>query len=118
MSKPRWFLEVRHTPWVFWGYGKDKSVVHMDPAKLDLGHGMTIPFKLPSDVSGLAKPRVYDRRKGYGWRWQHQNGAGHSWHAASSVEDAVEQARDSLASMRTDTRAIFERAVEDVRVSR
>ena len=117
MPSPRWFLQVRHTTWVYWGYGKDKSVVHMDPIKIDLGHGMDLPFELPKPTKNLPKPQEYERSKGYGWRWQHQDGAGHPWHSAESVEDAVAQARDSLMNMRADTRAMLEPAIEDVRVT-
>ncbi len=118
MPKPRWFLQVRHTTWVYWGYGKDRSVVHMDPARIDLGHGMSLPFELPEPTKRLPAPQEYDRGKGYGWRWQHQDGAGHSWHPAASVDDAIAQARASLENMRADTREVFEHAIEDVRVTR
>src|SRR5205814_14273 len=118
MAKSRWFLQVRHTTWVYWGYGKKTSVVHMDPVQIDLGHGLSLPFELPIPTKSLPAPQEYDRREGYGWRWQHQDGAGHSWHPASSVEDAVAQARDSLTRMRADTREVFKRAIKDVRVTR
>ena len=118
-EKPQWFLQIRHTTWVYWGYGKSKSVVHMDPAKLDLGYGISLPFKLPEPVNGDRDvPQEYRRGKGYGWRWQHQDGAGHSWHPATSVKNAIAQARKSLAHMRVDTREVFEHAIEDVRVTR
>jgi hypothetical protein len=90
----------------------------MDPAQLDFGHGMSLPFELPESTKRLPKPQEYDRREGYGWRWQHQDGAGHSWHPATSVEDAVAQARDSLTRMRADTRETLERVIDDVRVTR
>ncbi len=116
-SGPRWYLQILHTTWVFWGYGANRSVVHVDPAVVDLGPGLAFPFELPAPTSNLPAPREYERRDGFGWRWNHKNGAGHSWHFATSVEDAVQQAHRSLASMRQDTRKIFEKAITDVRVS-
>ena len=116
--KPKWFLQIRPGIWVFWGYGPrgSGSVVHVDPAVLDLGYGMTLPFELPKRTAGLPAAQEYGRRAGYGWRWDNGAGSGHSWKAASSVEDAVRQAKASLDHMRIDTRKIFARAIGDVRV--
>lgn len=108
---------MRRTNWVFWGYGKKRSVVHMDPAQIVLGYGMgTLPFELPEPTSRLPAPQEYERRVGYGWRWNRSDGAaGHDWKPATSVADAIQQAHASLEHMRLDTRKIFERALEDVR---
>jgi hypothetical protein len=88
----------------------------MDPASIDLGYDMTLPFELPAKTTNLPAPKEYERRSGYGWRWDNGAGSGHDWRAASSVEDAVRQARASLEHMRHDTRKLFERAIEDVRI--
>jgi hypothetical protein len=118
MSSLKWFLQIRRTKWVYWGYGKKRTVVHMEPSLIDLGHGMTLPFKLPSKgLSGTGgKPTEYARRVGIGWRWQHSNGSGHAWNPVSSIDNAIQKARASLEHMRVDTREIFTRALEDIRI--
>ncbi|HSX23298.1 MAG TPA: hypothetical protein VLE97_11045 [Gaiellaceae bacterium] len=116
--RPPWHLQVRRATWVFWGYGPRGSVVHMDPAEIELGYGLEpLPFELPPRTANLPAPREYERHEGYGWRWDNGAGSGHDWKSARSVEDAVRQARRSLEHMRHDTRKIFERAVDDVRVN-
>ena len=120
MSALKWHLQIEPGTWVLWGYGPqrgDGDVVHVDPAKIDLGHDMTLPFKLPKEGVGRSAPQEYDRRKGYGWRWNRQDGAaGHSWHFVDTIEEAVEAATQSLEHMRVDTRKLFTAALRDVRV--
>ena len=119
MSK--WHLQIEPGTWVLWGYGPARQVVHVDRAKIDLGHGITLPFKLPKDAlrtsRGDSTPQEYERRKGFGWRWNTEDGtAGHSWHFADTIEEAVDAAARNLEGQRMDTQKLFADALRDVRI--
>ena len=80
-----------------------------------------LPFKLPKDAlrtsRGDSTPQEYERRKGYGWRWNTEDGtAGHSWHFTDTIEEAVEAAAQNLEGQRRDTQALFAGALRDVRI--
>jgi hypothetical protein len=111
----KWRLQIEKGLWVLWGYGPGRQVVHVDRPTIDLGHGMTLPFKLPAASQGVGDPQEYERRHGYGWRFNNVDGtAGHSWHFAESLEEAVEAARRSLQGQRKDTQALFADAFCDI----
>ena len=80
-----------------------------------------LPFKLPKEAlragGGDSAPQEYERRKGYDWRWNTDDGtAGHSWQFADTIDEAVEAATRSLESQRRDTQALFADALRDVRI--
>ena len=117
----KWHLQIEPGTWVLWGYGPGHQVVHVDRAKIDLGHGIVLPFKLPKEAlrsgGSDSAPQEYERRKGYGWRWNTEDGtAGHSWQFAATIDEAVEAATRSLESQRRDTQALFADAIRDVRI--
>lgn len=113
----KWHLQIEPGTWVLWGYGPTRDVVHVDRAKLDLGHGIVLPFELPKKTTSLPQPQEYERRRGFGWRWNTEDGtAGHSWHFVDTIEEAIEEATQSLEHMRHDTRPMFEAALRDVRI--
>jgi hypothetical protein len=113
----KWHLQIEPGTWVLWGYGKQRGVTHVDRDKIDLGHGMgELPFELPDPSPSLPDPQEYERRSGFGWRWNYKEGAGHSWRFAETLEEAVEAATRNLEGMRRDTREVFTEALRDVRV--
>ena len=113
----KWHLQIEPGTWVLWGYGPRRQVVHVDRAKLDLGHGIVLPFELP-EAGKLPQPQEYERRSGFGWRWNIEDRtAGHSWHFAETIEEAVEDAKASLEGQRQDTQKLFTEALRDIRIS-
>lgn len=114
----KWHLQIEPGTWVLWGYGPGRQVVHVDRAKIDLPHGLDpIPFKLPKESVGGGRPQEYERRKGYGWRWNSDEAMpGHSWNFVDTIDEAVEAATQDLEHMRVDTRKKFTAALRDVRV--
>src|SRR5262249_3740620 len=120
MSGLHWYLQIVRTTWVLWGYGPRKSSsTHVDRAIVRFGPDdwMTLEFELPRQASALPPPQEYERRVSYGWRWEHENGAGHSWCLAESIEDAVTTARGSMKHQRHDTQKLFEVAIQDIRIT-
>jgi len=113
----KWHLQIEPGTWVLWGYGPDRGVVHVDRDKIDLGHGIRLPFALPERTKNLPQPQEYERRKGFGWRWNTEDGgAGHSWHFADTIEEAVEAAKRNMEGQRHDTQKLFAPALRDVRI--
>jgi hypothetical protein len=117
----KWHLQIEPGTWVLWGYGPGRQVVHVDRSKIDLGHGIVLPFKLPKDSlrssRGDSTPQEYERLKGYGWRWNIEDGtAGHSWTFADTIDEAVEAASQRLEGQRRNTQVLFTEALRDVRI--
>jgi hypothetical protein len=114
MSK--WHLQIEPGTWVLWGYGPASKVVHVDRDKIELGYGIKVPFTLP-EPSGRLVPQEYERRKGFGWRFNTANeSAGHSWHFAETIEEAVQAATENVEAQQFDTQELFRPALKDVRI--
>lgn len=115
----KWHLQIVRTVWVLWGYGprtEGARSMHCDRAVLKLEGFCELPFELPASTGGEPLPQEHERRVGYGWRWNHEDGAGHSWRFAESFAECVATAARSMTHQRRDTQRIFAEAIKDVRV--
>jgi len=119
----KWHLQIVRTLWVLWGYGprvEGGRSMHVERAVLKLGNlgglPFELPFELPEASRKLPAAQEHERRVGYGWRWNLEDGtAGHSWRFAESSEECLATAKRSMEHQRFDTQRIFAEAIKDVR---
>lgn len=116
----KWHLQIVRTTWVLWGYGPRAAgtrSMHVDRAALRIADFCELPFELPEPTASLPHPQEHERRVGYGWRWNTEDGEGHAWHFAESPEECIAAARRGMEHQRFDTQRIFADAIKDVRVT-
>lgn len=117
----KWYLQIVRATWVLWGYGPRVEGVrsmHCDRAVLKIADFCELPFELPEPTERLPNPQEHERRVGYGWRWNTEDGRpGHSWRFADSPEECIAAAQRSMQHQRVDTQQIFAEAIKDARIT-
>lgn len=115
----KWHLQILRTTWVLWGYGpraKGERSMHIDRALVQV-LDFEFPFELPERSKNLLAPQEHERRIGYGWRWDHEDAAGHSWRFAESPEECIAAAKRGMEQQRFSTQRVFAEAIKDVRIT-